>query len=83
MLQVLKLLGVEVCTRGQKLLSKIEKNVCRDATSKLSAEMKYKAELKAEQKSKLNTTTKQKEERQNLDLTLVRSLFTHDGFISC
>jgi hypothetical protein len=82
MRQVLKLLGVEVCTRGQQLLSKIEKNVCRDATSKLSAEMKHKAEVKAVQKSKLNTTMKQTEER-NLDLTLVRSLFTHDGFISC
>ena len=44
MMQVLKLLGVEVCIRGQKLLSKIEKNVCRELTSRLNAEMKHKAE---------------------------------------
>jgi hypothetical protein len=50
MLQVLKLLGVEMCTRGHKLLSKIEKQVCRDAKAKVDAKMKLKAERDPEQK---------------------------------
>ena len=80
--QVLKLLGVDVCIRGQKLLSKIEKNVCREATSKLNAEMKHSAELKAVHKMKkidLNAEMKQKAER-NPDNALARSLFTEDDF---
>ncbi len=80
--QVLKLLGVEVCIRGQKLLSKIEKNVCRDATSKLNAEMKHTAEPKAMHKIKkidLNAEMNRKAER-NPDNALARSLITEDDF---